>query len=162
MTQATNTPLTSWFTKGNRLADQGQHAKAIACFDCVLELEPHNVVAWFNKGNSLDSHGREEEAILCYDQAIDLDPLYLDAWCNKGYSLYSLERYAEAIACFTQALVIDPINAEVWYNKAVTEDDYGQAEAAVKSYRRYLALVEDKVTEDTEYANERLRELGGK
>ena len=154
--------VNAWFNKGGSLNSLGRYQDAIRYFDQALKLDPHYVAAWNNRGYSLGSQGFFEEAIRCYDKALVLDPCDINAWYNKGVSLNSLSHYEKAINCLDKALEINPRHLNAWINKALAEDQLGHLRDAANSYQQYLALAPAQYAEQTEYARQRLREMGGK
>jgi tetratricopeptide (TPR) repeat protein len=90
--------------KGQTLLNLDQPEEALACFDEVIALEPHNAEAYVKKGAALEKLQREDEAVACYDRAIAADSSLTTAYLHKGGVFNRLERYQEALACYEQAL----------------------------------------------------------
>jgi tetratricopeptide (TPR) repeat protein len=90
--------------KGQTLLNLDQPAKALACCDEVISIEPHNAEAYIKKGAALEKLQREDEAVECYDRAIAADGSLTTAYLHKGGVFNRLERYQEALACYEQAL----------------------------------------------------------
>jgi len=90
--------------KGQTLLNLEQPEEALACFDEVIALEPHNAEAYVKKGAALEKLQREDEAVECYDRAIAADSSLTTAYLHKGGVFNRLERYQEALACYEQAL----------------------------------------------------------
>jgi len=90
--------------KGQTLLHLDQPEEALACFDEVIALEPHNAEAYVKKGAALEKLQREDEAVECYDRAIAADSSLTTAYLHKGGVFNRLERYQEALACYEQAL----------------------------------------------------------
>jgi tetratricopeptide (TPR) repeat protein len=151
----------AWYNKGLRLNNLGRYDEAIRCCEKALEIDPRDAAAWYNKGGCLGSLGRNDEAIRCYEKALEIDPWYAAAWYNKGSSLASLSRNDEAIRCYEKALEIDPRDATACYNKALAEERLGCREAAVATWRTYLALARDDPSQKNwiPKAEEHLRKL---
>ncbi len=65
--------------KGYKLFIQGDHQKALECFNKILEMDPDHVKAWNNKGMVLSELKNYDEALKCFDMALKLDPSYLNS-----------------------------------------------------------------------------------
>jgi len=137
-------------------SDEGQKRES------VNPDKTQEAMTWVRSGHNLRANAAKEEAIRCFDKALEIDPECLLAWVEKGGCLAYLYRYEEALPCFVRALEIDPQDAEAWYGKAEAEDKLGRREAAVNSYRQFLALAssEDEWDEIAiSDAQQRLQEL---
>jgi tetratricopeptide (TPR) repeat protein len=79
------TPLSSddWFSEGNTNYDNGDYAKAIACYDQAIQLNPHFSGSWCNKGMALCRLEKYQEAIKAFDKALEIDPHYAKALKSK-------------------------------------------------------------------------------
>jgi tetratricopeptide (TPR) repeat protein len=110
-----------WSTAGYYFDEvNSDYARAIECYDKVLELNPNKASAWNNKGCALYNLDRYEEALVCFSKAIELAPESTPAWSNKGASLNHLSRHDEALICYDKAIELDPKNAVAWSNKGST------------------------------------------
>lgn len=156
----TETALVLWYNKGLRHVDQGRHDKAIACFDHVLELDPHDANTLYAKANSLAKSGNLEESLLVYDKCLDISPQHAAAWCNKGYTLYLLERYQEAVICLDQSLLCEPFDAASWLNKAMAVDALGQREEADHCFRIFLLNATAEMGREVKVVRQLLQEPG--
>ncbi len=78
--------------------------EAIACYDQVLKLNPHNADALNNKGVAYAALKKYEDAIVNFDKALSIHPDYKHALHNKGHAFAKLKKYREAIACYDQVL----------------------------------------------------------
>jgi len=90
--------------KGESLLQLGQAEEAIACFDEILRLEPHNTDALVKKGAAIEQLERWDEAIACYDLAIGADRSMATAYLRKGGVCNRMGRSSEALECYEQAL----------------------------------------------------------
>ena len=149
----------AWYNKGLALVAQGQRRGGIECFDTALEIAPQDATVWFAKGNALDGLGQRVEAIGCFDRALAVDPKFVEAWNNKGGCLIELKRHREAIGCYDNALAIAPQNAKYWFNKAYSEEQIGNATAAVRTYGKFLEMAADQHAGQVAYARNRINEL---
>ncbi len=57
---------------GDLRDSQGQYDKAIAAYDCALQIDPDAADAWFNKGLTLKKMGKHHEGTRCIEAAINL------------------------------------------------------------------------------------------
>ena len=77
---------------------------ALACFEEVLALDPHNVEALLKQGAALERLDRLDEAIACYDRAIAVDGSLTVAYLHKAGVFNRLGRQDAALECYQQAL----------------------------------------------------------
>lgn len=119
---------------------QGDHKRAIECYDKAIEANKKDVWAWNNKGEALDALGKPEEAINMYDKALQLHPNLAEALGNKGLALYHLHNSPqEAIEFYDKALEIKPNLIEALYNKGNTLRDLADYEGAIVYFEKTLS-----------------------
>ena len=70
--------------------------RAIAAFDKVLQLSPHNVAAYIGKGIALLELSYHQEALNYFDKALEVVPNDPYLWYYKSSALASLGRSIEA------------------------------------------------------------------
>ena len=58
--------------KGNLLDNQGNYEKALAAYDCALEIVPDDADVLFNKGSTLVKLGKVPEAMKCFETATQM------------------------------------------------------------------------------------------
>lgn len=132
---------------------------ALALFDRVLELNPHNEKAWIAKAVAMYVYGEDDEkALRCFDRALAVNPKSIILLCakarilptgalakvflGKGMSLRKeLRRHVnEALECYDRALRISPRSGEAYDGKGGTLESWGDFRNAVKTYKRALSL----------------------
>jgi Flp pilus assembly protein TadD len=74
----------AWNGKGMALANQGDMAGALQCFENAVQIRPQDPQAWNNKGVVLLKTQRYQEALDCFNQALSIDPNNEAALQNKG------------------------------------------------------------------------------
>jgi tetratricopeptide (TPR) repeat protein len=74
----------AWNGKGMALANQGDMAGALQCFENAILIRPQDPQAWNNKGVILLKTQRYQEALDCFNQALSIDPNNEAALQNKG------------------------------------------------------------------------------
>ena len=87
--------------RGAAYAALMEPAKAKACFQKALEINPQNIDALNNKGNILFSTNELDQAIACFEQAIDINPRYAEAYCNLGRAYCAKGEFYSAIKSHT-------------------------------------------------------------
>jgi tetratricopeptide (TPR) repeat protein len=103
---------------GDALLQTGQEAKALACFQKAVEIEPDDTSAHFNIGNALFKRGRLDEAVAHFRKAVELEPDNAGAHNNLGAGLNKKGQLDEAIRQFHEALRLKPDLAEASNNLA--------------------------------------------
>ena len=99
--QAANLALCTGLARA-RLA-LGQTDAAMADFDCVLKLDPNNIVALNGKGVLLDTQGLHPEARALFTKANELDPADERTTNNLALSYLSDGQEQQAIRLLSQA-----------------------------------------------------------
>ena len=84
----------AWNGKGMALANLGDTAGALQCFENAVQMRPQDPQAWNNKGVVLLKMQRYQEALDCFDQALSIDPLHEAALQNKESTLEAMKEPA--------------------------------------------------------------------
>src|SRR5262249_49801094 len=92
----------AWTNKGIHFAAEGQHSKALACYQKALIFDALNAAAWANKGMSLHGEGTYAEVMTCFERAIEIDPRCLRAWERKANILWQTGDLAAALECYVK------------------------------------------------------------
>jgi tetratricopeptide (TPR) repeat protein len=115
-----------WVAEGDEFSRDGEHARAIGCYDEALAMAP-DARAWERKGFALSALRNHKEALVCFDAALKLDPQRVEAWDGKGSALYALKDYPRALACFEEGLKLRSDDALLLDNKGVVLEAMGKA-----------------------------------
>jgi tetratricopeptide (TPR) repeat protein len=86
-----------WFKEGNTNYDKEDYAKAIACYDQAIQLNPHFSGSWCNKGMALCRLEKYQEAIKAFDKALEIDSHYAKALKGKESALQAIGHENAAI-----------------------------------------------------------------
>ncbi|MEI6102517.1 MAG: tetratricopeptide repeat protein [Methanothrix sp.] len=86
-----------WFNEGNTNYDNGNYAKAIACYDQAIQINPNFSGSWCNKGMALCRLEKYQEAIKAFDKALYIDPHYAKALKSKETALQAIGYKNEAM-----------------------------------------------------------------
>ena len=133
------------FRHGLGCAAAGEHEKAVAHYNKVLQTRSDFWEAWYERGLSLESLGFYSEAIESYDRALETDPnrgSVDEIWHDRGNALqYGLGDYEAALKCYDQTLQLNHAHVRAWQNRG-NALLYGLShyEDAIASYNRALQL----------------------
>lgn len=97
---------TDWYEKGERLANSGNYAQALACFDKAV-MHPENNAAWVFRAVVLIHLERYEEAVASCNKALIIQPNDKQAWLFRGAALNHLCRYKQSYDSYDKALGIE-------------------------------------------------------
>lgn len=100
----TNAKLTNLYNKGEQLANWGNYAQALTCFDQYLAIQPQDIAAWVFRGVVLIHLERYEEALASCNQALKIQPNDKQAWLFRGAALNHLGRYKQSYHSYDKAL----------------------------------------------------------
>jgi len=94
---------------------QGDHHKALHCFDRCEELGFRTPYVLFNRGNACRALGDEINAIACYREAMAWFPSFGECQINCALALEKLDRLDEAETLLRQRLVQDRADSQAWF-----------------------------------------------
>ena len=126
----------------------GNHKKAIECFDKATEVDPNSAHAWKVKGDAFlelgmlkNQHKFLDEAIECFNKATEINRNYGSAWNNRAWALRGLGKYQEAIESFDKSIRADPNGAIAWNDKGQTLlDKLGQYREAIECFDKAIQI----------------------
>ncbi len=131
------------FELGNRLAEAGQPASAIAIFERMLQLFPGHPRLMINLGAQFDRVGDASRAERYYREVLDRAPGEIPALANLAYLLFMQERYSDALEFYDRLVAAAPdAPADVWNNRGVCQK-HNRDRGAEASFRKALALAPD-------------------
>jgi protein O-GlcNAc transferase len=131
------------FELGNRLAEAGQPAAAIAIFERMLRLFPGHPRLMINLGAQFDRVGDASRAERYYREVLARAPGEIAALANLAHLLFMQERYADALEFYDRLVAAAPdAPADVWNNRGVCQKQ-NRDRGAEASFRKALALAPD-------------------
>ncbi|HEV2110454.1 MAG TPA: sulfotransferase [Gammaproteobacteria bacterium] len=128
---------------GMLYAAEGDHPRALACFDVALRLAPGDYTAWFCRAQSLQQLARGREALAAYREAAAAaadDPERLQ---HLGVALREAGEFEEAERCHARALKLAPDSPQAVSGLGNVLAMGGDLSAAERHYRRAIALKPD-------------------
>jgi O-antigen biosynthesis protein len=125
---------------GNLYAQQKQWEKAMACYNCAIQLDPNLAIAHRNLAKVLQYTGRQQEAIESLYRALELNPELGNAqeYLQLGHSFLKNGKSKTAIACYRQAIENAPNNIEAYHCLGEALIEQGQQQEAIDCY--HLAI----------------------
>jgi Tfp pilus assembly protein PilF len=125
-----------------RAAQQGQHAKAIALLNLLLDRNPNNASDYNNRGLIYFQSGHLEKALADYNRSLWLNPKQTKVYNNRANCYAALGRLAEAITDYEMAIDLDPANVRAWVNQGITFRDLEMYDEAVENFDLALQVNE--------------------
>ena len=98
---------------------------------------------WKKQGNDHPARGEMAEAERCYRQAVQAAPGDASSHLNLGYALLEQQQFDAARLSLGEAVRLAPANHEAHFLLARAQRATGDAQAALQSYARVLALQAD-------------------
>ena len=131
------------FSRWLRLAEQGDAAAAISCFERACDLHPDFVEAYYHLGKTLVEAGRPADGLAPLQHACRLRPGSPELQNAVGVALAELYQFDAALPHFQEAIRLYPKFASALANQGDALRRCGRLEDAVSSLRRSLALVDN-------------------
>ncbi len=126
------------FLLGELAEYQGDFAKARACYQKVLHLNPKHSAAWYRLGMVLQGHYPQEltEAMQAFEKAVALDASNADA--HYQLALLHNDAGSESLAedILHRVLQLEPGHPFAWYDLALLYHRRQDAEAAWNAYQQ--------------------------
>ena len=155
--------LMPWQYKGTAYFNSRLYEQALQSYTKCTELDPENPVFWYYRGIILgDFMKRVDEAIECFNKSLQLYPDYVDALIHKAKALKSQKKLEESSNAISKALEYSPDSSGAWLVKANIEEDTGQKEKAVESYKQFVQIASPIYEPQIENAESRISELNKK
>lgn len=138
-----------WIKAAIAYTKERKWLKALAAYDQVTQIDPHNPINFYKKGGVLEELKRYEEALAAYQQVMQLDPLNAGVYKKVGDVLRNLKRPEEALVAYEQFIQrihsdrddsFDVKEAEAWMGKAAALFDLKRYKEAIASCDEATAL----------------------
>jgi serine/threonine protein kinase/predicted TPR repeat methyltransferase len=133
----------AWFERADELFQQQRYAKAIECYDKVIQFTPNDYLAWFKRGIAFENLHNYEAAATSYQRVIEIQPDDYLAWFKRGKALENLKRYEEALAAYDKVIHIQPDNYWAWHDRGKVLEHSDKFDEAVAAYDRAVHLKPD-------------------
>lgn len=123
----------------------GKYEEAFKHINGILKVNVHHAEAYFLKGYAYKELKDTNRAMSAFQTAVEQNPDYYEVYMQMG--LLSTQRYSEfGEDYFNNALRIHPESKEALYGLGVFQQRTGQAQKAIKTYRKIILL-------DNQYEN---------
>lgn len=134
------------FAVGRTLSRLRNDAKALACYEEILNIQPHHLKAILGKVLSLEVMRNEKTAIKTIDNELKIaDNAILFA--RKAHLMSFTEKDEEKIVdLFHKAQDLKNDEPYIWYLKSIVHKHYLEQEKAIKSLEKALSLVSESKT----------------
>jgi Flp pilus assembly protein TadD len=129
--------------KGIFSYNTGRYADAVRSFHAAVEASPDNAVYRNNLALALMRAGKIDDAALEFLTSLKLRADYPEAMNNYGSLLAASGDHSRALEYYGRATGLDAGYAEPNLNAAVSYEQTGRVEEAIRSYERFLRLTDD-------------------
>lgn len=113
---------------------------SIAHFKRAISIKPQESMYYFGLGCAYDEMGSTKNAKMAFYDAININPVNTQARIAYALSLTKELEYAQSIEQFNTVLKYIPDNTDTLYNLALAYDLVGDAERAIKFYKKALDI----------------------
>jgi tetratricopeptide (TPR) repeat protein len=121
------------------LRQVGRHEDAVGRLKLTIKRYPAYAAAFNELGYLLVLIGRYDEAADVLTQGLQIAPTLPQLSIQLGYAELSRRNCANAKVVFARALDISPHSHDALFGMAKAHQEFGENEAAVDYFRRYLA-----------------------
>lgn len=108
----------AWLALGHCRFQQGDFARAAACYGTCIALEPAAHWAYFDRGLAYLNSSDFRRAKVDFDRAIGLHSDQAEAWVNRGLAELELGDAAAAVEDFTHAIKLKTTSTRVYFMRA--------------------------------------------
>ena len=129
-----------WVGLGHALAEDGDTAAAVRCYQRELERHPLSIPAHTQLGLLLFEAGRAAEALTHFEHAVRTQPHAAETQGNYGLALSQVGRSDEAERALRTAVALEPRWAKPHSDLADLLRAHGRFAEAVDVYQAALAL----------------------
>ena len=129
-----------WYMLGAINGRQGNHQKAVEYCKNAVKLDPTNIPALYNLAIGLRDTNRLEDSVKAFQKILKLRTGYRDTESSLGHILVTLGRFDEAESVFQSILELKQDDPEFYAVYASAMQSMGRHEAALKAYKKALAL----------------------
>jgi tetratricopeptide (TPR) repeat protein len=140
MTKPTKNQTGDGYEAGLRLAYEGRHADAIACFERALQRRPDDARVLFALANAAEAVGHRQAAETFFRRVLEQQPDRREALVNLANLLRAGNRTADVIALLKPALERTPGEAALWLTLGSALNEAGDRNTAETFYREALRL----------------------
>lgn len=122
------------------LAERGQFAEALACFEKLAASAPLTEGAVFVRANAHRALRQLPQALAAYDAVLQTNPAHSGAHCNRALCLMVLRRPDAALDGFDRALSLDAPSRPALVGRASALHALHRLPEALEAYQRVLAI----------------------
>ena len=133
------------FILGSSCYAKGDVDKGILEYKKAIELKGDFVEAMSVLGVCYSERGQLLEALDEFLKARTIDKNYAEAYFNAGNTYVKLGKYPEALSEYREAVRIDPENLDFVYECAILEEEYGDLDAALGLWEKFMGFPEASV-----------------
>jgi tetratricopeptide (TPR) repeat protein len=133
------------YEEAESLFKAGKFAEAKSGFAAYTESKPENAWGHYMLGLSAWKSGSPAEAEHAFEAALAKDPAHVKSLLNSARVLLELGRGPEALERVNTARALDSTSSEAIRVLARVQDELGDAEAAIRTYRDGLVRDERDV-----------------
>jgi tetratricopeptide (TPR) repeat protein len=136
--------VTFQIQRGRNFCNDNNFARALACFDRAIELNPTDAFAHLFRGWALVQLDRAGEALAAFDTALGIDPNNSETFFMHGVLLAQSERFEEALVSFDTAIRLAPGDPAGYFGRGWALDALGgHFEEALDAFNAAVRLDTD-------------------
>ncbi|MFQ4140254.1 tetratricopeptide repeat protein [Nodosilinea sp. PGN35] len=91
-----------WYREGEALANAGDYARALRCFEEAAILAPDQMTALVYQAVCLIHLGQPQRALAVAEKVLAIAPDHPQGWLYRGVALHRLGHYKDAYASYAQ------------------------------------------------------------
>ena len=125
---------------GSELLSRNRLDEALDAYRIAEEQRPEDCKPSYSAGLALHHLGRFEDAESAYLRALDMCPGYATALTDFAGMRLEQQRYEDALLLANTAIETQPRNAKAWVHRSRALQYLGEADQALGSIKRALAI----------------------
>ncbi|GET40205.1 DUF5672 family protein [Microseira wollei] len=121
----------------------GRLVEAEACYEQVVQFQPHHGGAWHLLGVIAYQRHQYQNAIARITRSLELQPNNAEAYKNLGSSYKQLGDFAQALECYQKAIQLQPDYGAAYNSLGILYKKLRQWNEAIECYQKAIQLQPD-------------------
>lgn len=137
--------IEAYLKRGYAYTGKIEYDKALADFNCVLEIHPKSERAFYSLGIIYLKRGNYNQAIVNFSAAIEINPDNFVNYYERGRTYIYKNENNLAMEDFHRAVILDAENAYAYYGRGRQNFIAGQKELGINDLNKVIEILSKKI-----------------